>query len=315
MPGENGFCARSPATLPRCRSCTPWTARDACRRPSSRGCAATRAPHRSASATPPPTSSSSTSGARPSTLFTSRAKRGWTATDAWDLQVALMDHLEGNWQAPDNGLWEIRGPGAELHPLEAHGLGRRRPDDASRDRPRPQRPAPRWRALRDTIRADILEHGYDAGAPETFTQSYGSANVDASLLLIPRVGFLPGTDPRVLGTIDAVQRTSPSTGWCVDTTSTAPTTGCPEERGTVPRLLVLARRRAPRSRPPRRGDRLFERLLTLRNDVGLLSEQWDPRTRRQLGNTPQAFSHFALVVSALQLHMGSTARSDNPMQT
>jgi GH15 family glucan-1,4-alpha-glucosidase len=173
-------------------------------------------------------------------------------------------------------------------------------------------PAARWSALRDTIRADILEHGYDQSAG-TFTQSYGSSNVDASLLLIPRVGFLPGTDPRVLGTIEAVQQRLTVDGlvrrYDVDGTDD----GLPGGEGLFLACsfwLVDALHGADRHAE---ATRLFEHLLSLRNDVGLLSEQWDPRSRRQLGNTPQAFSHFALVVSAVGLAHERPHRSDEPV--
>jgi GH15 family glucan-1,4-alpha-glucosidase len=237
---------------------------------------------------------------------------GMDRDDAWDLQVALMEHLEGNWQSADNGLWEIRGPVRSFthsklmawvaadrmtRAVTEQGLGG---------------PAARWSALRDTIRADILEHGYDQSAG-TFTQSYGSSNVDASLLLIPRVGFLPGTDPRVLGTIEAVQQRLTVDGlvrrYDVDGTDD----GLPGGEGLFLACsfwLVDALHGADRHAE---ATRLFEHLLSLRNDVGLLSEQWDPRSRRQLGNTPQAFSHFALVVSAVGLAHERPHRSDEPV--
>jgi GH15 family glucan-1,4-alpha-glucosidase len=237
---------------------------------------------------------------------------GMDHDDAWDLQVALMEHLEGNWQNPDDGLWEIRGPVRNFthskvmawvaadrmtRAVTEHGLSG---------------PVQRWSALRETIRADILEHGYDHTAG-TFTQSYGSSNVDASLLLIPRVGFLPGTDPRVLGTISAVQQRLTVDGlvrrYDVDGTDD----GLPGVEGLFLACsfwLVDALHAADRHDE---ATRLFEHLLTLRNDVGLLSEQWDPVSRRQLGNTPQAFSHFALVVSAVGLAHERPHRSDEPV--
>jgi GH15 family glucan-1,4-alpha-glucosidase len=237
---------------------------------------------------------------------------GMGRDDAWELQVALMEHLEGNWQAADNGLWEIRGPvRAFTHSKLMAWVAADRMTRAVTEQGL-SGPAPRWSALRDTICADILEHGYDYVAG-TFTQSYGSTNVDASLLLIPRVGFLPGTDPRVLGTIKAVQQRLTVDGlvrrYDVDGTDD----GLPGGEGLFLACsfwLVDALHGADRHAE---ATRLFGHLLSLRNDVGLLSEQWDPRSRRQLGNTPQAFSHFALVVSAVGLAHERPHRSDEPV--
>ncbi len=232
--------------------------------------------------------------------------------DAWQLQTALMEHLEGSWQEPDSGMWEIRGEVRSFtHSRLMAWVAADRMTRAVTDHGHAG-PAPRWAALRDTIRADILEHGYDRSAG-TFTQSYGSANVDASLLLIPRVGFLSGTDPRVLGTIDAVQQRLTVDGlvrrYDVDGTDD----GLPGEEGLFLACsfwLVDALHGAGRHDE---ATRLFERVLSLRNDVGLLSEQWDPRSSRQLGNTPQAFSHFALVGSAVGLAHDRPHRSDEPV--
>jgi len=237
---------------------------------------------------------------------------GMDQDDSWDLQVALMEHLEGNWQSADNGLWEVRGPVRSFtHSKLMAWVAADRMTRAVTDHALTG-PAPRWSALRDTIHADILEHGYDHSAG-TFTQSYGSTNVDASLLLIPRVGFLPGTDPRVLGTIDAVQQRLMVDGlvrrYDVDGTDD----GLPGGEGLFLACsfwLVDALHGANRHHA---ATQLFERVLSLRNDVGLLSEQWDPVAKRQLGNTPQAFSHFALVVSAVGLAHQRPHRSDEPV--
>jgi GH15 family glucan-1,4-alpha-glucosidase len=173
-------------------------------------------------------------------------------------------------------------------------------------------PHARWSALRDTIHADVLAHGYDDELG-SFTQSYGSSNVDASLLLIPRVGFLPGTDPRVVGTIDVVQRQLGVDGLLRRYEVSGTDDGVPGDEGLFLACsfwLVDALHGAERHDE---ATELFERLLDLRNDVGLLSEQWDPRDQRQLGNTPQAFSHFALVVSAVGLTHEHPHRSDRPV--
>jgi GH15 family glucan-1,4-alpha-glucosidase len=161
----------------------------------------------------------------------------------------------------------------------------------------------RWEALRDTIHADVLAHGYDSQR-NTFVQSYGATALDASLLLIPRVGFLPPTDPRVLGTIKAIREELTEDGLVRRYQTGGSDDGLSGGEGLflacsfwLVDALHLAGRR-------QEATTLFERLLALRNDVGLLSEEWDPVGGRQLGNTPQAFSHFPLVTSALQLHTG-----------
>jgi GH15 family glucan-1,4-alpha-glucosidase len=229
--------------------------------------------------------------------------------DAWDLQVALMEYLEGHWQDTDNGLWEMRGPRRHFtHSKVMAWVAADRMVRAVHDSGLPG-PGRRWQQLRDQIHADVLTHGYNAERA-TFVQSYGSTDLDASLLLIPRVGFLPGTDPRVLATVEAIQRELTQDGLVLRYRTDAGTDGLPAGEGVFLACsfwLVDALHFAGRQQD---AIKLFERLLALRNDVGLLSEEWDPVTRRQLGNTPQAFSHFALVVSALQLQHRRPHRSD-----
>jgi GH15 family glucan-1,4-alpha-glucosidase len=233
--------------------------------------------------------------------------------DAWTLQVALMNHLESAWHEPDNGLWEVRGDRQHFtHSKVMAWVAADRMARSVRSYGLPG-PAPRWEQLRDRIHRDVTTHAFDAER-KTFTQAYGSTALDASLLLIPRVGFLPATDPRVLGTIAAIRREL-SDGGLIRRYQTSQTDdGVKGGEGLFLPCsfwLVDALYAAGQHRD---AIELFERLLGLRNDVGLLSEEWDPAARRQLGNTPQAFSHFALVISALQLHTGSAARSDHPMQ-
>lgn len=233
---------------------------------------------------------------------------------AWDIQRALLDFLEGNWDRPDASLWEVRGPqrhfvhskvmawaGVDraVHAVQAHG--RDGPVDA-------------WRALAETIHADVCEHGFDAERG-TFTQSYGSAGLDSALLLIPRVGFLPWDDPRVVGTVDAVQRELSSDGFLrrydtEDSDSDGDVDGLP---GTEGAFLVCTFWLADALHGIGRRDEaraLFERLLGLRNDVGLLSEEYDTAARRQIGNTPQAFSMVGLVNTARGLS-GEATRTRN----
>ena len=234
--------------------------------------------------------------------------------DAWALQVALMNHLESAWREPDNGLWEVRGD--RQHFTHSKVMCWVAADRMARSVRTLGLPGPvlRWEQLRDQIHHDVVTHGFDAGR-NTFTQAYGSAALDASLLLIPRVGFLPATDPRVLGTIAAVRRELSDDGLVKRYQTTETGDGLKGSEGLFIACSFWLADALGASGQRRDATDLFERLLLLRNDVGLLSEEWDPAAQRQLGNTPQAFSHFALVVSALQLHMGRMARSDNPMQT
>jgi GH15 family glucan-1,4-alpha-glucosidase len=220
--------------------------------------------------------------------------------DSWDVQLALMEHLETAWDQPDNGLWEMRGPRRHFtHSKVMAWVAADRMVKGVRDFGLAG-PADRWEALRDAIHADVMANGFDAER-NTFVQSYGRPELDASLLLIPRVGFLAPDDPRVVGTIEAVQRELTHDGFVLRYRQEQSDDGVPGGEGVflacsfwlVDALLGAGRRREARE--------LFERLLALRNDVGLLSEEWDVQAARQLGNTPQAFSHFALVRSALHL--------------
>ena len=226
-----------------------------------------------------------------------------SSADAWDLQRALMDFLEGHWDEPDNGLWEVRGPrrhfvhskvmawaGADRMVRAAEQLGLDGPVDS-------------WRELRDRVHRDVCEKGYDAGRG-TFTQYYGGTELDASLLLLPRVGFLPYDDPRIVGTVEAVERDLVEDGFVLRYRTEAGVDGLEGAEGAflacsfwlVDALHGIGREDDALA--------LFERLLSLRNDVGLLAEEWDPRAQRQVGNFPQAFSHEPLVNSAVLLSRG-----------
>jgi len=175
-------------------------------------------------------------------------------------------------------------------------------------------PEARWASLRDSIHEDVMRHGFDSER-NTFVQSYGSKELDASLLLIPRVGFLPHDHPRVVGTVEAIQRHLTEDGFVLRYRPQASNDGLPGTEGVflacsfwlVDALLGINRRRE--------AEELFERLLSLRNDVGLLSEEWDPKNQRQLGNTPQAFSHFPLIHCALQLRHGRSRQSNTPLHS
>ncbi len=235
--------------------------------------------------------------------------------DAWDLQVALMEHLEANWDQPDNGLWEMRGARRHFtHSKVMAWVAADRMATAVRTHPDLHGPADRWQALRDTIHADVLTHGYDADR-NTFTQSYGAPGLDASLLMIPRVGFLPPTDPRVLGTITAIQTGLTEDGFVKRYHTTDSDDGLTGGEGMFLACSFWLVDALHLTGKQTQATELFERLLTLRNDVGLLSEEWDPTANRQLGNTPQAFSHFPLITSALQLHAGKGHHSHHPIHT
>ncbi|HCC38590.1 MAG TPA: glucoamylase [Arthrobacter bacterium] len=232
--------------------------------------------------------------------------------ESWDVQVALMQHLETIWDQPDNGLWEMRGPRRHFtHSKVMAWVAADRMVKGVRDFGLTG-PVERWETLRDTIHRDVMANGFDP-ARNTFVQSYGRPELDASLLLIPRVGFLPPDDPRVLGTIDAIQRELTEDGFVRRYRPADSDDGLPGGEGVFLACsfwLVEALLGAGRTQE---STELFERLLELRNDVGLLSEEWGVRAGRQLGNTPQAFSHFALVTSALELHQDMVRRSDTPI--
>jgi GH15 family glucan-1,4-alpha-glucosidase len=240
------------------------------------------------------------------------ARQGGLPADpeAWDIQVALMNYLESAWHQPDNGLWEVRG--GQQHFTHSKIMAWVAADRMARSVRTQGLPGPalHWEQLRAQIQDDIVTHAFD---PErnTFTQAYGSPALDASLLLIPRLGFLPATDPRVIGTIAAIRREL-SDGGLIKRYQTADTDdGVKGGEGLFIAGSFWLVDALYASGQQADATELFERLLDLRNDVGLLSEEWDRTAQRQLGNTPQAFSHFALVISALQLHCGRPVRSDS----
>jgi GH15 family glucan-1,4-alpha-glucosidase len=229
------------------------------------------------------------------------------------LVVALLDTLAKRWREPDEGLWEVRGP--RRHFVHSKVMAWVAFDRAVRMAERHGQPGPveQWRKIRDDIHAEVLAKGYDPQR-NTFTQYYGSTGLDASLLLIPAVGFLPPSDPRVIGTIDAVQRELMVDGFVLryhtDADSTREVDGLVGIEGAflacsfwlADALRILGREHE--------SHELFERLLALRNDLGLLAEEYDPRARRQVGNFPQAFSHVPLIKLAFDFsrHRGTSPR-------
>ncbi|WP_336857514.1 glycoside hydrolase family 15 protein [Sinomonas albida] len=239
-------------------------------------------------------------------LALTRANLGKHTDAAWDVQVALMKHLEKIWRHKDNGLWEMRGP--KRHFVYSKVMAWVAADRMVKaiDEFGFEGPRERWAALRDEIHADVLKHGVhpDHGY---FVQAYGWDELDASLLLIPRVGFLPYSDPRVIATIEAVQRELHADGFVMRYRPEASNDGLPGGEGVfIACSFWLVTALAGIGRLDEARD-LFERLLTLRNDVGLLSEEWDPHAERQLGNMPQAFSHLGLVGAALALREAERA--------
>ncbi|MFI0136316.1 glycoside hydrolase family 15 protein [Streptomyces luteogriseus] len=222
--------------------------------------------------------------------------------DVWALQTALMDFLRTHWQQPDEGLWEVRGGRRQfVHSKVMVWVAADRAVRTLERHPELEGDLDGWRALRDEVHREVCEKGYD---PErnTFTQSYGSRELDAALLLIPRVGFLSPDDPRVIGTIDAVREELAHGGFLRRySTDDGDVDGLPGGEGAflvctfwlADALYMTGRTKEARE--------LFERLAGLANDVGLLSEEYDPVTGRHLGNFPQAFSHIGLVNTALAL--------------
>jgi GH15 family glucan-1,4-alpha-glucosidase len=228
--------------------------------------------------------------------------------DAWRLQRALLDFLEGAWDRPDNSLWEVRGPQRPfVHSKVMAWAGVDRAVQAV-DRFGLDGPVDRWRRLRQEIHDDVCAHGYDADR-NTFTQFYGSRGLDAALLLLPRVGFLPWDDPRVSGTVDAVARELDQDGFVLRYRPDADggVDGLPGSEGAFLACTFWLADALAGLRRTDEAERLFERLLGLRNDLGLLSEEYDVSAGRQVGNTPQAFSHVGLVNTARHLSGGPAA--------
>ncbi len=228
---------------------------------------------------------------------------------AWALQKEILEHLEGAWGELDHGLWEIRShPRAFTHSRVMSWVAFDRAVKIA-GRTRLDGPVDRWRAVRDEIKSEVMDRGYDAER-NTFTQSYGSRTVDAALLLLPQVGFIAPTDPRALGTIEAIKEDLSVDDalilrYLVDDTND----GLAGEEGAflicsfwLVDSLALAGQTED-------AHRRFERLVGLANDVGLLAEQYSPGLGRMLGNFPQAFSHIGLIDSAHTLHNSGPAES------
>jgi GH15 family glucan-1,4-alpha-glucosidase len=241
-------------------------------------------------------------------LYTAR-KAGLSPDDAdWALEVALVEHLENIWQEPDDGIWEVRG--GRQHFVHSKVMAWLPFDCAIRSAEEFDLKAPldRWRAVRETIHAQVCERGFDK-ARNTFVQAYGSNALDAALLTIPKTGFLPPTDRRVKGTLAAIEKTLLRDGFVMRYDTGVTEDGLPPGEGAflacsfwlVDNYVLQERHDDARV--------LFERLLALCNDVGLLAEEYDPVAKRHLGNFPQAFSHLALINSARNLMTNGKIRA------
>jgi GH15 family glucan-1,4-alpha-glucosidase len=219
----------------------------------------------------------------------------------WALLKHLLMWLEDGWRKEDAGIWEVRGPArhfthSKVMAWVAFDRAVRLHEEFGRDGP-----VERWRALRDEIKTEVLASAWSE-RKHAFAQSYGADELDASLLLMPIVGFLPPDDPRVVATVEAIRRELTIDGLVLRyRTEAGGVDGLPAGEGVflacsfwLVEVLALQGRQDE-------ARRLFERLLALRNDVGLLAEEYDPIAGRQLGNFPQAFTHLALVGAALAL--------------
>jgi GH15 family glucan-1,4-alpha-glucosidase len=231
-----------------------------------------------------------------------QARRGGLprSEPAWALELAILEHLESIWREPDNGIWEMRGP--RRHFTFSKMMAWVAFDRAIKSAQEFGLPGPvdHWQLVRAEIHDDVCRKGFDAELG-CFVQAYGTKELDASLLLIAAIGFLPPTDPRVPATVEAVERHLLVDGLVHRYRTVGSDDGLPPGEGVflacsfwlADAYYLLGR--------TEEAERLFERLLDLRNDVGLLSEEYDPGRRRLLGNFPQAFSHISLVNTAHNL--------------
>jgi GH15 family glucan-1,4-alpha-glucosidase len=219
---------------------------------------------------------------------------------SWALECALVAHLEKIWHQPDDGIWEVRG--GRKHFTHSKVMAWVAFDRAVRSAEEFDLPGPldRWRRIRAAIHKDVCARGFDS-AQNSFVQSYGTTALDASLLMLPMVGFLPPSDPRVRGTLAAIEQRLMRDGLVLRYDTETGTDGLPPGEGAflacsfwlADNYVLQGRYNEARS--------LFERLLSMRNDVGLLAEEYDASAKRQLGNFPQAFSHLALINTARNL--------------
>jgi GH15 family glucan-1,4-alpha-glucosidase len=233
-------------------------------------------------------------------LYVARRRGFGHDEDAWLVQKALMEFLESDWHHPDNGIWEVRGP--RRHFTHSKVMAWVAVDRAVRmvERFGVDGPVERWRALRARIHDDICRHGFNTER-NAFVQYYGANELDASLLMVPLVGFLPPTDPRVIGTVEAIQRELLTDGLVRRYSTEHGVDGVTGTEGAfLPCTFWLADNLTMAGRYEE-ARAIFERLLSVCNDVGLISEEYDPAARRQLGNFPQALTHVSLINTAHNL--------------
>jgi len=233
-------------------------------------------------------------------LYSTTTATGRIDVQSWPRMRALIEHLETVWEEPDDGIWEVRGP--RRHFVQSKVMAWLAFDCAVRlvERFALEAPLARWKEIRARIHQDVCEKGFDRERG-TFTQYYGSRELDAAVLMIPIVDFLPGTDDRVTGTIDALRSELGHDGFISRYSSTATDDGLPGDEAQFLACsfwLVTALAMSGRSEE---AHELFERLLSLANDVGLFSEEYDVARRRLVGNFPQAFTHLTLVAAAKTL--------------
>jgi GH15 family glucan-1,4-alpha-glucosidase len=239
------------------------------------------------------------------TLFQARqAGLGASKHARHDVALAMLEFLETGWERPDEGIWEVRGPRRHfVHSkmmawvavdrlIKFAELGRLSTD------------VPRWKKLRAAIHEQVCREGFDADM-NSFVQYYGSKHLDASILMMPLVGFLPAGDPRVIGTVAAIEKHLKRDGFVERYTQDPDVDGIPHGEGAFLACSFWLADNYELQGRHEEAVQMFERLLEIRNDVGLLAEEYDPAEKRQLGNFPQAFSHVGLVNTAFNLSRSS----------
>lgn len=231
--------------------------------------------------------------------------------DAWRVQCALMKFLEEGWREPDEGIWEVRGPRRHFTHSKVMAWVAFDRSIAAVEEFGQKGPAEHWRRIREQIRTDIFEKGFNREL-NAFVQFYGASSADASLLTLPALGFIDANDPRMTGTVDLIRKQLEWDGLIKRYPTSPEVDGLPPGEGSfllctywLADVLALQGKREE-------ATEIFERLLSLRNDVGLLAEQYDPVAKRQLGNFPQAFSHVGLINTARNLHRHGGPAEDRP---
>jgi GH15 family glucan-1,4-alpha-glucosidase len=241
--------------------------------------------------------------------------------DFWNKLLVLVDFVERNWQRPDEGIWEVRSPDP-LHFTHSKVLAWVAVDRAIRlyeefDLGKGhviETRIPRWRALREEIRGDILARAYSERR-RAFTQAYGSEELDASVLVIPHMGFLPADDPRMLSTVAAIERDLTWDGLVLRYSTETGVDGLPGHEATFLICSFWLVDNYTMSGRLADARRLMDRLVSLATPLGLLAEEYHPGLRRHLGNFPQAFSHIGLINSAFILDAHSKAKGRRPRPT